>query len=114
MNDDEREDWLDRALEYSEAPLDDAGFTERVLRALPPPRRTSRLRVPILFGSTALAAGIAFFGAGGGEFLLRAVAQAVRFGDAPGGASLPVTGLAVIAAALAGAVALLRQEFERP
>jgi len=33
-----KDDWLDRALREAESPLDDDGFTLRVMAALPPPR----------------------------------------------------------------------------
>jgi hypothetical protein len=56
----EHEDWLDRALRTAEPALADDGFTLRVMRALPAPRR-SRLGERadwIVIGGTALGSAV--------------------------------------------------------
>ena len=52
----EQQDWLERALAGSEPPLGDAGFTLRVMRALPPMQRERRFERAdwILLGGAAV------------------------------------------------------------
>jgi anti-sigma factor RsiW len=54
------EEWLDQALRRAESPLADAGFTLRVMRALPQaPRARSAERADwILLGGTALGSAV--------------------------------------------------------
>src|SRR5437763_9295487 len=65
-----QEDWLDRELREAAPYIDDEGFTARVLRQLPAPRRSrDLLRAVILLGMTFLASGLAYFVSGGGRFV---------------------------------------------
>ena len=70
MNETNQEDWLDRRLREATPYIDDEGFTARVLRQLPAPRRaSSSLRNIILLGITALASAIAYVLSDGGRFI---------------------------------------------
>jgi hypothetical protein len=65
-----REDWLDRELREAAPYIDDDGFTARVLRQLPRPRRGhDLLRAAILLGMTFFASVIAYVVSGGGRFV---------------------------------------------
>ena len=65
-----QEDWLDRELREAAPYIDDEGFTARVLRQLPAPRRShDLLRAVILLGMTFLASVLAYFVSGGGRFV---------------------------------------------
>ena len=102
-----QEDWLDKELREAAPYIHDEGFTARVLRQLPPPRRSSDLlRATILLGMTFLASVLAYIVSGGGRFVSNTFERL---------AALPVlwvfalalmTGLVI--AALGAAVALSR------
>ena len=65
-----REDWLDRQLRDAAPYIDDAGFTARVLKKLPPsrPHRES-FRAIVLLGITLLASTLAYVLSNGGRFI---------------------------------------------
>ena len=103
MNDDA---WMEEMLEQQAKHLSDDGFTDGVLRALPPPRR--RLRTPILLCSGLLAALVGFFLLPGGDLLLGAVEAVVAY--RPRGGEAPVVSFVLIAMVIWGAVAAARAE----
>ena len=82
------DDWLDRQLrEDARRPLDDAGFTGRVLAALPVPRMAPYpwLRTWLIVGSTALGGLLAALFAPIGPLVIDGVGQLVNFrGVTPG------------------------------
>lgn len=51
-------DWLERALRDAEAPLPDAGFTLRVMQALPPRERREERLDWILYAATAASSAV--------------------------------------------------------
>src|SRR6266704_3805821 len=76
MDEKSQEDWLDRQLREAAPYIDDDGFTVRVLRQLPPPRRgRDSLRAVILLGITLLASALAYVLSDGGRFLVIATAR---------------------------------------
>ena len=71
MNEMEQEDWLDKQLREAAPYIDDAGFTARVLRQLPAPRRSRvSFRGAILLAVTLLATVLAYVLSDGGRFLV--------------------------------------------
>jgi hypothetical protein len=71
MKEVEQEEWLDRQLRDSAPYIDDEGFTARVVRQLPPPRRSHRsLRGAILLAITLIATMLAYLLSDGGRFLV--------------------------------------------
>ena len=65
------EDWLDRQLRDVAPYIEDAGFTQRVLRQLPARRQRSSVARPfILIGMSVLASVLAYFLSDGGRFLI--------------------------------------------
>ena len=78
MDEKQQEDSLDRQLREAAPYIDDEGFTVRVLRKLPPPRRgRDSLRAVILLGITLLASALAYVLSDGGRFLVVAMAPLV-------------------------------------
>src|SRR6266536_1359498 len=76
MDEKQQEDSLDRQLREAAPYIDDDGFTVRVLRQLPPPRRgRDSLRAVILLGITLLASALAYVLSDGGRFLVIAMAR---------------------------------------
>jgi hypothetical protein len=76
MDEKPQEDWLDRQLREAAPYIDDDGFTARVLRQLPPPRRgRDSLRAVILLGISLLASALVYVLSDGGRFLLVAMAR---------------------------------------
>ena len=70
MNDVNQEDWLDRQLREAAPYIDDDGFTARVVKKLPAPRRRrDSLRAVILLGITLLASALAYVLSDGGRFV---------------------------------------------
>jgi hypothetical protein len=63
------EDELDRRLRDAAPYIDDAGFSQRVLKQLPPRRSPQRLRGAILVLVTAVASALAYVLSGGGRFV---------------------------------------------
>lgn len=51
-------DWLDHALHEAEEPLPDAGFTLRVMQALPPRERLEQRHDWILYGAAAASSAV--------------------------------------------------------
>lgn len=51
-------DWLDHALRNAEEPLADAGFTVRVMQALPPRERREQRHDWILYAATAASSAV--------------------------------------------------------
>jgi hypothetical protein len=76
MEEKQQEDWLDRRLREAAPYVDDNGFTARVLRQLPPPRRTrGSFRGAILLAVTVLATVLAYVLSDGGRFLIVTAAR---------------------------------------
>jgi hypothetical protein len=74
--DEKQENSLDQQLREAAPYIDDEGFTVRVLRQLPPPRRgRDSLRAVILLGITLLASALAYVLSDGGRFLVVAMAR---------------------------------------
>jgi hypothetical protein len=74
MNEISREDPVDRELREAAQYIDDNGFTARVLRQLPAPRRARRsLRGAILLAATLLATALAYLASDGGRFVVVAM-----------------------------------------
>ena len=71
MNENEEMDLLDRRLREAAPYLDDAGFTRRVLQALPAPRRrgAESFRAVILLGITLLGSALAYVLSDGARFV---------------------------------------------
>ena len=92
MDEQLQEDWLDARLRDEAGYIDDAGFTSRVMKQLPPPRQSKWSRSVILFAATLIACAVAFFFAG--DFVLNTAAFLV---------AMPATTVF----AIAGFVALL-------
>jgi hypothetical protein len=70
------EDWLDRQLREAAPYVEDNGFTGRVLRNLPAPRRRREsLRTLILLGSAAFASALAYILSDGGRFIVVALSR---------------------------------------
>ena len=68
----EDSDWLDALLRgQQDGYIEDAGFTQRVVDALPQPFAPSRLRSVILLAATALACLTSLLVLPGGEYLAR-------------------------------------------
>ena len=71
MDERNQEDLLDRQLREATPYIEDDGFTARVLRKLPPPRRRYQsLRTIILIGLTALGSALAYVLSDGGRFVM--------------------------------------------
>jgi hypothetical protein len=94
------DEWIQELLKQSEAEIEDAGFTRRVVEALPARPATGRLRSLILLGATCLACLLALFVLPAGDFITEALQEAF----APG-ASLTtyIACLAIGALAVGGA-----------
>jgi hypothetical protein len=74
MNEISQEDPVDRELREAAQYIDDNGFTARVLRQLPAPRRARRsLRGAILLAATLLATALAYLASDGGHFVVVAM-----------------------------------------
>ena len=74
MNEISQEDPVDRKLREAAQYIDDNGFTARVLRQLPAPRRARRsLRGAILLAATLLATALAYLSSDGGRFVVVAM-----------------------------------------
>ena len=74
MNEISQEDPVDRQLREATPYIDDNGFTARVLRQLPAPRRARRsLRGAILLAATLLASALAYLASDGGRFVVVAM-----------------------------------------
>lgn len=77
MDEVNQKDLLDRQLREAAPYIDDAGFTARVLHALPPPRpRRESFRAIILFGITLLGSALAYVLSDGGRFIAVTVERA--------------------------------------
>ena len=74
MNEISQEDPVARQLREATPYIDDNGFTARVLRRLPAPRRARRsLRGAILLAATLLASALAYLASDGGRFVVVAM-----------------------------------------
>jgi len=74
MNEINQEEPVDRRLREAAPYIDDNGFTARVLRQLPAPRRSPRsLRGAILLAATLLASALAYLASDGGRFVVVAI-----------------------------------------
>ncbi len=95
-------DWLTRALE-DRTPIDDGGFTDTVVRALPRPRRGPHARFVVVPAFTAAGCAAAWaLTRGWSTVLASAAAEAHARGEAGVAASLAV--VAMVAMLVAGAV----------
>ena len=91
---------LDQMLENPQPYLDDAGFTEQVLKALPPRRSADRARTRVLVGSALAAAAVFALGplrSLWGDSLVTLSSEAPRW---------PLVALALLSAAVLCATAL--------
>ena len=70
MDEQLQEDWLDRRLREEMPYIDDAGFTARVVRKLPPAGSRYSFRAAVLVCITLLASIITYFASDGGRFLI--------------------------------------------
>ncbi|OGQ77489.1 MAG: hypothetical protein A2289_15060 [Deltaproteobacteria bacterium RIFOXYA12_FULL_58_15] len=100
------DDWLDAMLRDDDQYIQDGGFADRVLQALPPKRRQRTRRSAILLASAVIACLLGFVVLPGGQFLLATVTSLIKFGIAPTSTNLPVVSLAVLATTIWGAVAV--------
>lgn len=66
------DNWLDQRLREEMAYIDDDGFTARVVRNLPAPRRQHSFRALILISITLLASLVSYLASDGGRFLVEA------------------------------------------
>jgi hypothetical protein len=96
---------LERLLRAPKPPIDDDGFTDRLLARLPPRRRTEPWRVTILLGFTLAAALVGVLVPGVRELMFGAPVDLVLPGSV-----LPVTAAVLVAMALWGATALATAE----
>jgi hypothetical protein len=97
-------DELERLLSQDDDYIEDGGFTTRVLEALPPPRAAgNRARALILIGATLIAGLIALVLLGGGQALLAAFGELMRY--RPFVSEVPLTALALVVLLVCGGVA---------
>ena len=95
---------LEQLLSQDDDYIEDGGFTARVLEALPPPRSAGqRVRAVILIGATLLAGLIALVLLGGGQALLAAFGELLRY--RPFVSEVPLTALALLVLLVCGGVA---------
>ena len=80
MDEQLKEDWLERRLREEMPYIDDAGFTARVVQKLPAPSSRHSLRALILLSITLLASVVTYLASDGGRFLIVA---AYRFASMP-------------------------------
>lgn len=100
---------LEQLLAARDAYIEDAGFTRRVLQALPPPRAASgRTRSLILLCATALAGLVALWLLPGGQVLDDACADLVSY--QPFVSDLPLVSLALVTLAVCGGLAAISTE----
>jgi hypothetical protein len=95
--------WLSELLREDEVYIEDNGFTERVLGRLPPPRRASRWRAPILICSTLLACLVGLVLVPGGAYLTDALYQVASY--RPAQSPLPIVPVAFLLLLVSGGVA---------
>jgi hypothetical protein len=70
-----QEDWLDARLRDEAPYIDDAGFTARVVKRLPPSQPRHSFRALLLLFITLLASTVAYFVSDGGQFIVAGIAQ---------------------------------------
>jgi hypothetical protein len=102
--DGELEQILSRESEY----IEDDGFTERVLAALPPRRTNGRVRALILISATVLAGLVALLVLPGGQVLLDAFVELMSY--RPLVSDVPLAPLALVALLVCGGVAAVLTE----
>jgi hypothetical protein len=96
-------------------PIDDLGFTDRVMEALPPPRRglSQAQRAAVLMGCAVLAGVLGLFAFPGGSFVAHALRDLMRdpIGAAVGKHGLAglLTGMMLVLMLAGGAVAAARR-----
>jgi hypothetical protein len=100
------DDELDRQLREAVAYIDDAGFTSRVLGALPARTAPARLRSAILIVATILASVLAYVLSGGGRFV---DATLLRLFSLP---TIWLLGLTLAAGMIVGAAGLAAAVFK--
>jgi hypothetical protein len=96
MHDSDKQDWLDDALRRPPAPIEDAGFSQRVMQALPARARGDRFRVAILLVSTLLAGLVCFLLLPAGGFVFETVGRMLTLSK-----GFPWGALVVVLASLA-------------
>ena len=79
MDDSSNQDWLDDLLRQPSAPIEDAGFSRRVVRALPARPLGDRYRLAILLVSTLLAGLVGFLLLPAGGFGFEALGRLLTF-----------------------------------
>lgn len=94
---------LNELLRESDVYIEDNGFTERVMVGLPPPRRASRWRRPILLGSTLLACLVGLVLFPSGAYLTDVLYQVASY--RPAQSPVPVVPIAVLLLVVGGGVA---------
>jgi hypothetical protein len=75
MNEPQDRDWLDSLLQRAEDEIEDAGFSSRVLQALPPQPGDERFRYLVLMAFAAAASVLCFFLLPAGNFVWESVRQ---------------------------------------
>ena len=103
-NEIEQDELLDRQLRDAAPYIDDAGFTARVLKQLPPRPRHESLRAVIILGITLLASVLAYVLSDGGRFVAVTLERLSMLPMLWVFAIALVAGVAVTAAGLAAAL----------
>jgi hypothetical protein len=102
----DHDDPLEAALQGSPVYLDDRGFTDGVMRSLPPARPGSRLRAVVLGLATAIACLLGLVVLPGGEALLSLMGAMGRaLAGGPLSAPVVITGVVLLALIVWGCVA---------
>jgi hypothetical protein len=86
-------DWLEDALKHNDRYINDAGFTARVVAALPARKKRARLRTLILGSATVAGLALAFTLMPAGDYLAESFVQLFR---ARSFSAIPVLPVALI------------------
>jgi hypothetical protein len=103
----DNKDWLDEVLREEPPYLDDAGFSARVVAAMPRRRKYRWLRTAILAGMSALAVVVGLFVLHGADFVAKGAEALLK---AHSLATLPVGPLVLLVLLLGGLIALAGNE----
>lgn len=106
----QNQDWLDAMFKQDHQYIQDNGFTERVLEALPTKRQISLLRNTVLLVSVLVSFGLGFVFLPGGQFLKDAIVSVTQFSLNPFATPLPFLPLAMLIVTLWGAFVLASSE----
>ena len=100
MIENRNDDWLDRQLrEDARAPIEDQGFTNRVMSALPPTAERMQLKPALVLGSTALGGLLATVLAPVGPMVIEGARQLGHFDGFTPGIALLLAMTAILAIA---------------